>query len=137
MKKKRLTIKERKFVVARIAGDTQLEAYKKADYAPTTKGGMKANAHKVAQRPHIQQAIDTAMEAQGMNPEYLVGKLKEVVDQDKEIGAKRLAIMDGLQLQGWRKDERPTLQLNVKNAFFNNKRTAPATQDIPTIEAQQ
>ena len=73
-------------------------------------------------KPHIQQAIDDALTLHGASPEWAVGQLAKVAKQDEELGAKRLASKDILELHGWRKEERPQLQLNVKNAFFNSSR---------------
>lgn len=71
---------------------------------------------------NIRQAIDAALEAHGATPEFAVGRLKAIAEQDKEIGASRLAAKDILELHGWQRGDRPTLTLNVKQAFFKRSR---------------
>ena len=119
---KKLTPKERKYAVARIKGETQLKAYQEAGYAESTRNGDKVNAHKIEHRPHVQEAIERALQLHEATPEFAVGRLKAIAEQDKEIGASRLASKDILELHGWNKNERPNLQVNVKNAFFSASR---------------
>lgn len=121
-KKKRLTPKERKFAMAKVAGDTNLVAYKKAGYAPMKPESEAVAASVVNTKPHIQQAIQDALNLHEATPEFAVGRLKSIAEQEKEIGAARLASKDILELHGWRKEERPNLQVSVKNAFFNASR---------------
>lgn len=122
-KKKKLTIKEKKLVKGVVQGKTQAEAYREAGYAMAkTDNANKVNAHKAVQRPHIQQAIEEALIKQGATPEWAVHQLMRVADQDEEMGAKRLASMNILELHGWNKAERPTMTLQVKNAFFQGAR---------------
>lgn len=118
----KLTIKQKKFVANKIKGMNNDKAYVEAGYKATTKNVARVEGSKLLNKPNIQQAVEDALKANEMSPEYLIGKLKYVVDQNKEIGAKRLAIMDGLQLHGWRKDERPTVSLTVNQAFFGKGR---------------
>jgi len=135
MAKKKLTIKEKKFVAAKVQGKTNVEAYKLADYAPMKKESMNAVASKIKNKPHIQQAIDDALVKHGASPEWAVLQLMKVAEQDKEIGAKRLASKDILELHGWNKADRPTLQLDIKNAFFGNARNTNA-DETRFIEAE-
>lgn len=121
-KSKRLTGKERKFVLAKVKGDTNVDAYKKAGYAPMNRKAVSVNASQIHTKPHIQQAIQDALALHEATPEFAVGRLKAIAEQDKEIGASRLASKDILELHGWRKEERPNLQVSVKNAFFNASR---------------
>jgi len=120
--KRKLTIREQKLVKNRIEGMTQAEAFVKAGYSQTTKNGTAVNAHKKINQPHIQEAINDALQLHGATPEFAVKRLKEIAEQEKEIGAARLASKDILELHGWNKNERPNLQLNVKNAFFGAAR---------------
>ena len=120
--KKKLTIKEKKLVKGVVEGKTQAEAYADAGYALSTDNANAVNAHKAIQRPHIQQAIEDALIKQGATPEWAVHQLMKVADQDEEMGAKRLASMNILELHGWNKAEKPNLQLQVKNAFFGGGR---------------
>lgn len=128
---KKLTDKEKRFVKARVEGKNRIEAFKEAGYSVSqvSHNSNKVAASKVNSREHVQQAIDAALQKGGLTPEYAVEKLKEVIDQDKEIGAKRLAIKDALELMGWNKMERPQNVLAINNAFFNESRTTTQNQE--------
>lgn len=96
-------------------------------------------ASQINQRPHVQKLIDDALAKHGYNPEWAVVQLGKVAEQDKEIGAKRLAAKDILELHGWNKAERPTMTLDIKNAFFGGGRQVGGRQNEPTeyIEAEE
>lgn len=115
-----LAPKEIKYVGARVSGKSKrssaLVAGAKTPIAADKYG------NRMSKNVQVQQAIDDALESNGMTPEYLVSKLKDVIEQDKEIGAKRLAIKDGLELRGWKRGDRPTVVLDVQNAFFQQTR---------------
>lgn len=137
--KKKFTRKERKLVQEVIAGshDTQIEAYESAGYSVTGNKNVDAvNASRTINKPHIQQAIDDALQSMGATPEWAVTQLMKVASQDEEIGAKRLAAKDILELHGWNKTDKPTLQLQVKNAFFSNRRNEEVI-DVDSIEEQK
>lgn len=96
-----------------------------------TKAAMKATGNKnpksaavtasrMLKRDNVQKAINDALEKRGATPEFAVNVLAEVAEQDKEIGARRLAAKDILELHGWRKDERPQATLQINNAFFSD-----------------
>lgn len=132
--KKKLSVRERKLAAAKVAGMTHVEAYKAAGYSTnSTEGAVRVNATRAVNRPHIQDAINEALELHGATPEWAVAQLKKVAAQDEEVGAKRLASKDILELHGWNKSERPTMQLQVKNAFFNSGRN---TEDVIDVEAR-
>jgi phage terminase small subunit len=120
---KKLKPRDKKLVAGIVSGKTQLEAYKDAGYSVTSNEVGRVNAHRAVNRPHIQQAIEDALELHGATPEWAVSQLMKVAAQDEEIGAKRLAAKDILELHGWNKNEKPTVQLQVKNAFFKSGRT--------------
>lgn len=117
-----LTVKQRKFVANKVSGMTNHEAYVKAGYSAPTLTTATSEGSKLHRKPSIQAAIDKALEFHGATPEFAVGVLKQVADQEDEIGAKRLAAKDILELHGWRKDERPQMSLNIKQAFFTESR---------------
>lgn len=121
-KTKKLNIQEKKLVKERIRGKTQLAAYEAAGYSVNNKEAAKVNASVKFNKPHIQKAIDDALEMHGATPEWAVRQLMKVAEQDEEVGAKRLASKDILELHGWNKSDRPTVQLDVKNAFFQSGR---------------
>lgn len=135
---KKPTTKERKYLKARIGGKTKKDAYKLAYSANTNDNVIQVAANKIEKRPHIQAAIEAALEAQGLTPEWAVAQLGKVAEQDDEIGAKRLAAKDLLELHGWNKNERPTVQIQMKNAFFQSGRDTgeiiDVTRDAETIE---
>lgn len=129
---KKLKPKEKKIVKGIVQGKSQAQAYVEAGYAvPKTDNGLRVNASKKVNQPHIQQAINDALESQGATPEWAVAQMMKVAAQDDEMGAKRLAAMNILELHGWNKTERPQVQLQVKNAFFQNGRDVIDVQDNP------
>lgn len=136
-KKKKLTMKERKFVKLKIQGKTNSDAYN-GSYSPQKAEVARVAGSVVGSRPHVQQAIEDALQAQGMTPEWAVAQLKKVAEQDEELGAKRLAAKDALELMGWNKSHRPQVTLEVKSAFFEGRRTDNRTVidvDTSTEEA--
>lgn len=73
-----------------------------------------------------------------MTPEWAVAQLKKVAEQDVELGAKRLAAKDALELMGWNKSQKPQVTLEVKSDFFEGRRTEGRTVidvDTSTEEA--
>lgn len=121
--KNNLTVKQKKFVAKVVNGKTKTDAYKEV-YNPTTtkKESIYRQAHEVSKKPQVQQAINEALELHGLTPEVAIGELSKIVHQDEEIGAKRLAIKDVLELHGWRKDTRPQTTLQINNSFFTESR---------------
>jgi hypothetical protein len=115
---KKLTVREKKLVAGKVAGKTNAKAYLDAGYKANSRAVADSNAYKVLKKEKIKDAIDTALEHHGATPEFAVGVLKNVADQDKEIGAKRLAAKDILELHGWQRGERPNVTLDIKNATF-------------------
>jgi hypothetical protein len=138
-KKKELNIREKKLVKARVEGKTQLAAWKEAGYSVNNKDAAQVAASQKFSKPHIQQAINDALEMHKATPEWAVLQLKKVAEQDDELGAKRLATMNILELHGWSKNERPTLQLQVKNAFFDSGREVQERKiiDVDNDELRQ
>lgn len=117
------TIKEKKFIANKIKGDTNAKAYQDAGYKVSRRSTTDVNASKLLNKPKIQQAIEKALEYHDATPEFAVGRLKSIAEQDKEIGASRLASKDILELHGWNKNQTPNVTLDIKNAsFFNNSR---------------
>lgn len=133
---RKLTPKERKFVKGKVEGKPQRQAYLEAGYAVMKKNSMDVAASKVAAKPHIQQAIEEALQKQGATPEFAVQQLVKIATQDEEMGAKRLASMNILELHGWNKADRPTIQLDINNAFFGGARKIDNDQ-TRHIEAEQ
>lgn len=121
-KTNRLTLKETKLVQAKVAGKTHEQAYHAAYNPAAPKATAVANTHKVLKRPHVQAAIAKALDYHQATPEYAVGVLKQVAEQDKEIGARRLAAKDLLELHGWNRGQKPSISIDVQNAFFKASR---------------
>lgn len=113
---KKLTIKEAKYTKARIEGKNKRTAGLIA--GATTEAGADKYANRMSKNVHVQKLIDEAMDAEGLTANKLISELRSVIEQDKEIGAKRLAIKDGLELLGWQRGERPNVTLDIKNANF-------------------
>lgn len=121
--KQKLTIKEKKFVAAKIAGKTNRDAYKEAGYSTNmAKKTLDVAASNINTRPNIQSAIDAGLARAGLTPEYAIEQLAKIVEQDDELGAKRLAIKDTLELHGWNKADRPTVHVKVEGSFFGAAR---------------
>lgn len=120
----KLTIKQKKFVAEVVKGTPKSHAYKKI-YNPQTqnKASIYRQASEVSSKPHVQAAIDQALEHHGATPEFAVGRLKQIAEQNKEIGAARLASKDLLELHGWKRGDRPQISLDIKQAFFQQSRT--------------
>lgn len=119
----KLTVRERKFVASKVKGSTNAKAYVEAGYSVKKRSTADVNASKLLKKAKIQDAINQALEHHGATPEFAVGRLKEIAEQNKEIGAARLASKDILELHGWQRGERPNITLQVDNAsFFHNSR---------------
>lgn len=122
-KPRKLTGKQQAFVTEYVKGKRNgtkaaLQAYETAD--PTVASSI---ATENLNKPYIQQAIDNALLKAGATPEFAVNQLYEVALQSKELGAKRLASKDLLELHGWQRGDRPSQSLTINNAFFNARRT--------------
>lgn len=132
-----LTIKESKFVAARVSGMTQPQSLVAAGYSiPKTKRGIYSVANRVEKRPDVQKAIQEALDLIGASPEYAVKQLYKVADQDIELGAKRLAAKDILELHGWKKAERPQVALDIRNAFFGRPRETEDSRVNDVIDTE-
>lgn len=131
---RKLTNKQKKFVAEKVMGKNNIEAYTAA-YDVKSKDVAKAEGSRLYNKPHIQDAINQALELHGATPEWAVKQLMYVAQQDEEIGAKRLAAKDILELHGWNKSERPTNVLSIQNAFFANSRKKQDGHQ-ETIEAE-
>ncbi len=118
----KLSIKRKKFVANKVTGMTNAKAYVDAGYSAPNSNVANANASKLLQNDNIRQAIDNALEFHGATPEFAVGRLKKIAEQEKELGASRLASKDILELHGWNKQTSPTVVLDVKQAFFQTSR---------------
>jgi phage terminase small subunit len=131
-KRKSLTIKERKFVKAYVSGKGKTAAYKEAGYSTSTAKNVNASAaYNVAKRPHIQAAIEEALVKLNYTPEFAVEQIGKVAAQDEELSPKLKASEKILELHGWNKAERPTLQLDIRNAFFNGGRQQDVIESNP------
>lgn len=122
-KGQKLTIKEQKFAAAKVRGKSNREAYVEAGYSTkTNQATMDVAASQVLHRENVQQAIDAALAKSGLTPEYAIQQLAKIVEQDDEMGAKRLAIKDALELHGWSKADRPQVHVKFEGGFFQQAR---------------
>lgn len=118
-----LTIKEQKFVAARISGKTNREAFREAGYSINKKQLVNdVSASMINTRPNVQAAIDAGLAKAGLTPEYAIEQLAKIVEQDDEMGAKRLAIKDVLELHGWNKADKPQVHVKIEGDFFGASR---------------
>lgn len=127
---KKLSVRQQKFVSEVIKGNTKTTAYKKV-YKPQTvnQNSIHRQASKVSRNGLVAQAIENALEANQLTPELAVKELKKIVVQDEELGAKRLAIKDSLELHGWQRGDKPTITLDIQNASFFNSARKHSTED--------
>ena len=119
----KLTIREKKFVAAKVAGKTNRAAYKVAGYSTNMKqDAADVAASNINRRPSVQAAIDVALAKHHLTPDYAIEQLAKIVGQDEELGAKRLAIKDTLELHGWNKADRPQVHVKFEGSFFQQAR---------------
>lgn len=118
----KLTIKQKKFVANKAKGMTNHAAYVAAGYSATSNKIARVNSAKLKTKPHIQEAIDEALTLLGATPEAAIRELWKVAQQDDELGAKRLANKDILELHGFKKNQAPNNVLAIENAFFTQTR---------------
>lgn len=129
----RYTVKQRKFIKYKVMGDTNIGAYENAGYKINPKRSVAyTNATNLKKKPKIQQAIDEALEKLGLTPEWAVEQLAKVAAQDDELGSKRLASKDLLELHGWKKGDRPTMALQINSNFFGGGRELESDQEQET-----
>lgn len=118
-KHKPLTVREKKFVNAKLQNMNNVNAYDAAGYSDGVANENKAViGNRILKKPHIQAAIDEALRTQGITPEWAVKELKKIADQDNELSVKRMALKDILELYGWKKDNKPVVSLQVNSPFF-------------------
>lgn len=136
--KQKLTIKEKKFAAARASGKTNRESYKEAGYSMNSNiNTIDAAASAINRRPNVQSAIDAGLKAAGLTPEYAIQQLEKIVSQDDELGAKRLAIKDVLELHGWNKADKPQVHVKLEGSFFGSAREPfrqKPIEDVPEGE---
>lgn len=121
-KKKELNFREKRFVAAKVKGLKHVEALKEAGYQVSTKKTAVVKASQKLKEPHIQAAIRDALAISGATPEFAVKQLVKVAEQDEELGAKRLASKDILELHGWNKADKPSMNIEFSGNFFNEAR---------------
>jgi phage terminase small subunit len=128
--RKKLSVKERKFIASKIKGASSVQAYKDAGYAIMSPEAMQTEATRINKRESIQLAIDQALAKHEMTPDVAVHELSKIVKQDKELGAKRLAIKDVLELHGYKTGQSPTISLDIKSAWFNVARPTETKPEV-------
>ena len=127
---KQLTPKQAKFVAAKVQGASNRKAGLVAG-APTPYAADKY-AQRQSKNVQVAKAIEDALEHHGATPEFAIGRLKAIAEQDHELGASRLAARDILDLNGWKKGETSTVTVDIKQAFFTKARQ-PNNRDSNSI----
>jgi phage terminase small subunit len=89
MSEKKLSLKQKKFTTEFIKSGNATLAAKKAGYSRKTARQM--GSENLA-KPVIQQAVASAAEKLGINPEYVLGNFKEIAEfnKQKRIKAKQI-----------------------------------------------
>lgn len=89
--RKKLTIKQAKFTKEYLKTGNGVQAIKKA-YGIKDSNTAGVMAHENLRKPNIQEAVQDAAAKLGINPEYVLGGIKEVFDFNKEkrVKAKRV-----------------------------------------------
>jgi phage terminase small subunit len=135
VKKEKLTYKEKKFVLAKAKGLPDVKAMKAAGYGPNSADRtLQADAMKMKKRPRVQAAIEQALDNQGLTVEFAVEQIGKVARQDDEIGAKRLAAKDLLELHGWSKKDKPQVKIEFGGSFFERGRDMQGVVEGEIVE---
>lgn len=80
---KELTVKERKLVKAKAEGKTVLDAANEAEYLPNASDETRrVEAHRVLQKPHVQEALQEALAAQGITYDMIVQPVTNALKSD-------------------------------------------------------
>lgn len=95
-----LTFKQKQFVVGILKGKTYTQSYLDSYDTNGIRSTVYPEASRTARLPQVRQAIEEALAANDATPEYAVSQLKKVSDQDINYGAKRMAVVDLLELMG-------------------------------------
>lgn len=137
-KGQKLTIKEKKYAAAKVAGKSNREAYKLAGYSTNMKKTtLDVAASQILKREGVQAAIDSGLAHAGLSPEYAIEQLAKIVNQDDEYGAKRLAIKDVLELHGWNRAERPQVHVKFEGGFFQAARGRTGVIDGEAVDVNE
>lgn len=77
--KRELTVRQSRFVAELAKGRSQTRAAEVAGYAHVT-----ARNGRLLHQPHIREALESEIEAQGLTPEYLVARIKDLCEATEE-----------------------------------------------------
>jgi len=80
--KKKLTLKEAKFTKEYLKTGNATQAAKNAGYS---KNCAKEIGYENLTKPHIKAVVQSAAEKLGINPEYVLGNLKEIAEFNKKM----------------------------------------------------
>lgn len=133
MKDRPLKPHERVFVKEFVKTSNLTKSAQKALNNPNKSSSAVAGS-RMFKKPNIQRAIDAALDKVGATPEFAVQVLADVAEQTEEIGARRLAAKDILELHGWRKEVRPQTTLQINNAFFKDIVDSNSKDDREVID---
>lgn len=131
-----LTIKERKFVAARISGKSQGSAALEAGSQAKDLKSAQQVGITMDRKANVRRAIEEALVNEGATPQWAASQLVKIAKQDIELEVKRKAVMDILKLHGWKEGEKPEIALEIKNAFFGTARKARTIIDASPEESR-
>lgn len=129
-----LSVKEQKYVAARIAGKSQGKAALEAGSQASTPQSAQQVGIVMDRKANVRKAIEDALTAEGATPQWAAAQLVKIAKQDVEMEVKRKAVMDILKLHGWKEGEKPEIALEIKNAFFGTARKARTIIDASPEE---
>jgi hypothetical protein len=77
---KKLTVRQRRFVAELAKGKTQQSAAEAAGYASSSA----KRSTTILNRPHIREALEGELDAQGLSPGHLVARIKDLCEASEE-----------------------------------------------------
>jgi len=108
-----LTDKQKKFVLAKVEGETNVEAAMAA-FDVTSRDSAKALGHNLMRDPDIGKAIQDIMAEEGLTRRHVVRRLKDLVDHpDGHIAAKGID-MSAKMMDVYPREEKPAPQVFIK-----------------------
>lgn len=83
MAKPKITVKEAKLVKAKAAGLKHDEAWDEAGYSQNSSKATKvANTHKILNKPHVNNALQVALEEAGITPETIMAPVADALNHE-------------------------------------------------------
>ena len=93
MRRKKLTLKQTKFIGEYVKDGNATKAVRAAYPGITTEGAQRVMGHKLVTNGNVQARIQEIMDEEGLTPELVIRALKElVIDEDKSVKTKAVRI---------------------------------------------